>query len=143
MPKKITIPEVDKSIIESNERLKQIEQDLKDSIEIFKEGVEFLQDDIDYFEHMESSNEAVDFLNEMAKDLEEHEDIKSKKYSQEKIHKIKVNIENTQKTLAKINTFITELILNKVEISHYVDEFEKINEQFRENLLKINSWNLN
>jgi hypothetical protein len=140
MPKKITNLEIDKNILENQDSIKETEISLKEGIEVLKDEIRLMQNDIDYLNYLESSNETADSLNEMAEELGKD---KLRKHSDEEINKIKVNIQNAQKSIDEIGRLIMELTLQKVELSHYIEEFEKLNEQFRINLLKINKENLN
>ncbi len=138
---KINELEIQQSINENTEHLKEIEEMLKDEISLFKKGLELLEMNSDYLWHMNNDNEMTDILNKDAEEFGHKQE--KKKYSEEQINKVNTEIEKMKKEVNEINSYIAELTLNKIQISHYIEEFEKLNERFRTNLLHVKPENLN
>lgn len=140
----------------SNESKIFLDQDLKESLEraqkhtletkahiegvmkVLQEALNNLQNTIDYITHMKESNEFVHIYKDTT-----GKDSHSNEYPPEFIAKVEKDKEVFEQVVTEAKALVAELVLEDASANAYKEGLEKINQEFKDNLLKLESFNLN
>jgi chromosome segregation ATPase len=134
---RIADSEIAKAINESNESIIYTEATLKEGLDVVREMIEELSADIGYLEHMEREKEFLDLQEEVIGKRE------NPKYSQEEIAKIKQKIEGANKEISEFQAKLDELLSQKIFFEEIREDFEKLQTEFRDTLLRVDNIRLN
>lgn len=134
---RIVDSEISKAINESNESVLETEATLKLGLEVVREMIEELGADIGYLEHMEREK---DFLNLQEEVLGKRD---NPKYSQEEIVELKQKIEETKREISEFQAKLDELLSQKIFFEEIREDFEKLQAEFRDTLLRMDNIRLN
>jgi len=134
---RIADSEISKAINESNESVLETEATLKLGLEVVREMIEELDADIGYLEHMEREK---DFLNLQEEVMGKRDNAK---YSQEEIVELKQKIEETKRAISEFQAKLDELLSQKIFFEEIREDFEKLQAEFRDTLLRVDNMRLN
>lgn len=129
---KIGNSEIQAAISEGERDIKEAENLLKESLEDLKQAIDLLEMDAAYLEHMQGNNE---FIEEYKNDI--GAELSLRKYDDDEISKIKLNVERAKLDIKNIHEFMTTLTLDKIATEEYVEEFKKLEESFKAVLLRV------
>lgn len=124
---KIIVPEVRESIVDIKANLALVEEYLEEVLQDLNHSLEQIEANTDYLKHMKSSNEEALNLND-----EELPPVTT--YPEDEIEKTKKSIEKFKQSLDSIRENINKLTSYKEILTKQIEQFEKVEQRFR-NLL--------
>jgi hypothetical protein len=130
--------EVKENISKAEKHVNETKAYLDSALQTLQESLDNLQVNIDNLSRMTEGNEfSNDYKNTTGKET------KTMSYPPEVIEKVKRGIELSEKTVAEAKSLVADLILEDVQANTYKEKLEKLNQKFKDDLLKLESFNLN
>lgn len=131
-------PEIKRELNDAEQKVEEKEALIAKAEAIFKDSIKMLEDCTHEIEHMNESNE---FANEYNNKLGKHSGAKT--YSEDVVVRNESNIKIAKKNVADANVLIASFTLDSIEAKADKEKLERLNQKFKDDLLKLESFNLN
>lgn len=130
--------EVKEKISKAEKHVNETKIYLDSTLQTLQESLDNLQANIDNLARMAEGNEfSNDYKNTTGKET------KTMSYPPEVIEKVKRGIELSEKTVAEAKSMVADLTLEDAQANIYKEKLERLNQKFKDDLLKLESFNYN
>lgn len=131
-------PEIKSELNKADQKIEERELYLARATKLLVDSTKLLDESIESLEYM---NEGDEFTDEYYNKLGKQSAIK--KHSPEFILRTQKNIEIAKQNVADANVLIAGFTLDSIEAKVDKEKLERLNQKFKDDLLKLESFNLN